>query len=66
MRVAEPGERLDDECNAHCGIRSAADEGRGTFIGHCETCHSGRPPETHSRPDVRPGLHRDRPPWARW
>jgi hypothetical protein len=69
MRTIEPGERLGPDCNSHCGIRSAADEGRGTFIGHCPQCHGGPPlnePENHSRPDVRPGLYRDRPPWAKW
>jgi len=53
MRLVEPGERLGPECGAHCGIRSAADEDRGTFIGHCPWCHEGLAPESHSSPDVR-------------
>lgn len=34
-RQAQPGERLSDQCGHHCGIRSSADEGKLTFIGHC-------------------------------
>jgi hypothetical protein len=32
---AQPGERLASGCGHHCGIRSSADEGKLTFVGHC-------------------------------
>jgi hypothetical protein len=37
-RVAQPGERLSEECGHHCGIQEA---GSVTIIGHCkeECCH---------------------------
>jgi len=43
MRVIHPGERLSSDCGHHCGIRSAADEGKGTFIGHCSCPECGCP-----------------------
>jgi hypothetical protein len=37
-RVAEPGERLSEECGHHCGIQES---GSTTIIGHCRCgeCH---------------------------
>lgn len=37
-RVAEPGERLSEECGHHCGIQES---GSTTIIGHCrcDECH---------------------------
>lgn len=36
IRPVRPGgDRLTGSCGHHCGIRSAADEGGLTFIGHC-------------------------------
>lgn len=34
-RQALPGEHLSPGCGHHCGVRSTADEGSMTFIGHC-------------------------------
>jgi hypothetical protein len=34
-RQALPGEHLSPSCGHHCGIRSTADEGTLSFIGHC-------------------------------
>jgi hypothetical protein len=37
-RVAQPGERLSEECGHHCGIQET---GSATIIGHCRCgeCH---------------------------
>lgn len=35
IRQALPGETLSPSCGHHCGVRSTADEGSHTFIGHC-------------------------------
>ena len=35
IRQALPGEHLSPTCGHHCGVRSTADEGTRTFIGHC-------------------------------
>jgi hypothetical protein len=36
IRPVLPGEHLSPDCGHHCGVRSAADEGQRTFIGHCD------------------------------
>lgn len=35
IRQALPGEHLSPACGHHCGVRSNADGGSLTFIGHC-------------------------------
>jgi hypothetical protein len=60
VRQCLPGEHLSEQCGHHCGVRSSADEGKMTFIGHCPCpeclCLLAEYPSTVNIPAIEPEL----------